>query len=652
MFKITGSTKILAFIVWALMQISFPSRSFALPENLILKSDFRTEKQFESIEIIALKEPSVKTFRLENPHRLVIDFADTFTPDIHSISQTNGELILRYRIGQNTKNKTRLVLFTEKHHHHDIHIRQKPNGRYRLSVRLTKTTDPFSFKKISQKQRNIIQPVLVAWLNPDITSMIKAHSDVKTTDIMLAGSPMSEGDATPLKDAADQSSLLIDDTEVDESIFEENGDLEKDKWRFSGEIKSRVSLDTDDNQPNENVASFKNRTIIEIGYENTFVLSGLSDYLYFGSHDSTDDYNLDIYEAYYRDAFGALNWSLGKQIKRWGKTDQISPIDTLNPQNLTEFIIPDYEERKIPVWMAELSYKKDNFFIETFFIPFFEPAKLDYFGTDWAIFTHIKSDLNDSTALSPSLKNYFNSIRVNEDEPTRDPDSFEYAARIGGTIKDVDIGFTYHYTTEDNPHFTQFPVKNLALDNPSAVDDLLASIGSLTLTNEDIEVEFLRTQIFGFEFETTLEKIGLRGEAAYSENTSFLTDSFTSKRQPTLFYILGMDYSGENSLYVNFQFGHQHITHYDSSILYFERDNYSFIGQVKKDIWDDWLTADLKYTYMLNDDSYYVSPRLIYSYIDNLSIILGLNLFEGSDNSIFGRYDRNDQILLDVSYQF
>lgn len=129
---------------------------------------------------------------------------------------------------------------------------------------------------------------------------------------------------------------------------------------FSGSTEFGSSLDTDDNYSSENLMSFKNRTIIKADYKQ-FTLSGISDYLYFGAEDKKEDYDLDIYEMYLRYSTPSLDIVLGKQIKRWGKTDQISPVNTLNPENNTEFIIPSYEDRKIPVWMADITFRKNDF---------------------------------------------------------------------------------------------------------------------------------------------------------------------------------------------------------------------------------------------------------------------------------------------------
>ena len=243
-------------------------------------------------------------------------------------------------------------------------------------------------------------------------------------------------------------------------------------------------------------------------------------------------------------------------------------------------------------------------------------------------------------------------MRVNETKPEPGTDSFEYAVRVGGTIDRFDWGFTYHYAVEDLPFIKSFPVKNLSLKNFDSIQSLISNPGNLILTDENIETTYLRSHIFGFEFETTVSDFGIRGEAVVKDNESFLTSSLTSVRNPTLFWVIGADYISHNHWYYNLQFAYQHIFDYDPSILYFGTNNCFLFGEIKKDLISDWLYAYIQFTRVLNDNSYYLSPQLKYTYIKNLEVTLGLNIFGGDYDSIMGRYDENDQLFFKLKYYF
>jgi hypothetical protein len=165
-------------------------------------------------------------------------------------------------------------------------------------------------------------------------------------------------------------------------------------------------------------------------------------------------------------------------------------------------------------------------------------------------------------------------------------------------------------------------------------------------------VTYKRSHIFGFEFETILKDFGLRGEAAYYDERSFLTSSLTSVRKPMFHYIVGADYSGESDWYANVQFGHLVISGYEDDILYFKRDNTSLNGQLGVEFWRGNFEAAVRYDYWLSDGGYYLYPRLICRYVRNLDITLGLNVFGGESDTFYGAYDANDQVFLSLKYFF
>lgn len=415
----------------------------------------------------------------------------------------------------------------------------------------------------------------------------------------------------------------------------------KDNLSIRGFIQAKGAVNTNNDAANEHDYTFYNNARLEgkwtfEGSRNYIFASIDSEYLWFGPHNNEEDYDLDLFEGYFywsnkrvvRPRFrrtpirygikqyfswlsGPVDIRVGRQIVRWGKTDQISPVDNLNPQDLREFITHDLEDRKIPNWMVRARLFSDFFTVEGIYLPFFESSRIDYFGTDWAIFRHM------------------NRIGVHEEEPDLKFKNGEGGVRVTKTISGWDLGLSYLYAWEDLPHFETFPAGG-----------------------GDVQVTYKRSNILGFEFETTVGEIGLRGEAAYFDRQSFLTNNLTSTRKVVYHYVLGVDYSGENDWYINIQFSHQIITNYDYTILYFKRNNPSLNGEISKEFQEGYFEAELKYNFALNENSFYLSPRIICSYIPNLDITLGLNIFEGDSDTLMGLYDANDQIYIDFKYHF
>lgn len=444
------------------------------------------------------------------------------------------------------------------------------------------------------------------------------------------------------------TSEIPDDLFDLEEIFPQK--KSKSPLLFSGSIQTRGAMDMVDNQEMEHNRSFRNRAILEARYDKLITLSALSDFLYFGEENHHKEYDLDLYEAHITLPADNLTLTLGKKILRWGKTEQLSPVDTLNPEDFRECIIPDYGERKIPVWMADLLMKFSGFSLEGVYIPKFEPSRQDYFGTDWSIFSHIKEDIQASS-LPNSIKAYVNSIAINEKSPDDNGLNGEFAFRAITSIGGWDLGATYHYGWEDLPFYSNFPIKNFHTDGTINGENLASNISTALLTNENIEIYYPWVHTIGFAFETTLNKYGLRGEAAWHNQQSFLTSDLTSDQSPTLFYIIGADYSGID-WYLNVQLSHSHIFDHDDNILYFKQDTMSLLGEISRKLHSEWLEASLYYSITLNDNGYYLSPRLTYTYITNLDLTIGTHVFGGDSTSFIGRFDHNDQMFLDITYHF
>ena len=415
----------------------------------------------------------------------------------------------------------------------------------------------------------------------------------------------------------------------------------KDNLSIRGFIQAKGAVDTNNDAVNEHDYTFYNNARIEgkwtfEGSKNYIFASIDSKYLWLGTHNDEDDYDLDLFEGYFywsnkkrvRPRFrttpiqygikryfswlrGPVDIRVGRQIVRWGKTDQISPVDNLNPQDLREFITHDLEDRKIPNWMVRARLFSDFFTVEGIYLPFFESSRIDYFGTDWAIFRHM------------------NRIGVHEEEPDRKFKNGEGGVRVTKTISGWDLGLSYLYAWEDLPYFETFPTGG-----------------------GDVQITYKRSNIFGFEFETTAGEIGLRGEAAYFDSQSFLTENLTSVSKPVFHYVIGVDYSSANGWYVNVQFSEQTIREYQRDILYFRKSNTALNGEVSKEFSRGHFKALLRYNYGLSDKSYYLNPKIICTYFTDLDIILGVNVFGGDTETLLGFYDANDQLYLDLKYHF
>ncbi len=606
-----------------------PEKSFCLPGNKVTSIAFDKNPAAEAVTVFLTKSFDPQPFVLHSPERIVIDIADAFVPGVRIDKKTDADIVTSVTVAQNRKDTVRVVLHIAQnilYHYSITQTADQKNPGFKIAVFL------FPQKETAKTNAGKTQGKTLTKDPPDDLN----HKNT---------APASSGEKSY---DPDESVFLFEDTSGAD-IFEKTGSREKKGGlTLSGIVQIRASMDTKNNDHIENKTHLKNRILLESRYKKTARVSVLSDYLYFGNDNETDEYNLDLHEAVFFHNNHFIDFSLGKQIVRWGKADLISPVDTINPTDAREFILADYEETKQPVWMADLKLLFDRFTLEAVFIPVFEKAELDYFGTDWAVFSHLKKEIAASP-VPEDRKHYFNRLAVDEQDPNTEE---EFGLRLTTTLQNWDLGVSWHHTTEDMPYFTSFPVKNIHVDGSLNRENLNTALETAEFTDEKIMVEFQRTNIIGCEFETTLSGFGIRGEAAWYENQSLLTTSLTSSKNATFTYTLGADYTTKSDIYLNLQFTHQYISGYTPDILYFKRNNYSLSGEISRDIFMDWLEASVLYSITLSDNAWYLSPRITHTYVTNLDLVIGADIFSGDGNTWLGRFSDNDQLFIDISYRF
>lgn len=426
-----------------------------------------------------------------------------------------------------------------------------------------------------------------------------------------------------------------------------------DRVQFRLWLRGARDINRDDKIESQNL--FRNRTYMEFRWSNFFGLrafaSGRVDYLLFGNGHRFDETFIEPLETYLELIRKSFDLRVGNLILRWGKTDEISPVDNINPQDMRELFTLHLEDRKLPIPMLRARYYLSSYTLEGIFIPHFKPHRLNYFDTDWAFFRHLKG-LIRSMDIPPQLKDYVTCMSVKEERPASNFKNSEVGIRLLGTIRNFDYGLSAFYTRNRTPFIESFPVKNLRITSYTEANQILKQLDYLIFAPEDIIVKFDRQSIFGIEFETTLRKFGLRGEMAYFTNQSFLENDLTSTGKPVIHWVLGIDRLFPYDFYANLQVSQRIIRDYNPSILFFKRVDTAGFLRLSKGFFRDKFILRLDAYHSFCDDSSYFSPEFGYSVSGNLSLSLGLNFIEGPSDTFLGQYDDNDQVYLSILFQY
>jgi|GEM_PF-2309930 len=375
------------------------------------------------------------------------------------------------------------------------------------------------------------------------------------------------------------------------------------------------------------------------------------DHIFYQQDMADDDTDLNFAETYLR--LNSSNWdvTIGKQRVRWGKSDQLSPIDTINPQDFRQFITVDLEERTIPSWMLRTRWYGESTGLETIIQPWFESSEIDFFDSDWAFYRNFRKAITSNSLASEQLKDYTKAIRIKEDKPNASLENMSAAVRFTWQTEQSDFAVSYHYGWEALPTINRFPIKNIDYSGDPS-DNVLDGVGPTDFTNERVEAEYKRQQTIGFEWETVIDPIGFRGEIAHKDNVAFISRDLTSERNAVTQLVSGIDYTSESEWYFNLQGSWYYIHDFTDKILYYEENTVSAFGEIRKPILRGNLELATKYNYIFTDGSSYLQPSVKMKYFQNIECEAGAMIFSGDGDSLLGSYDKTDQVYATLKYSF
>ena len=353
--------------------------------------------------------------------------------------------------------------------------------------------------------------------------------------------------------------------------------------------------------------------------------------------------NLDFREAY-MDLYGFINENLdiriGRQRIAWGTGDKLNPTDNLNSDEMED--IWDFG-RHIGSDAITATYYMNNYTLSAVYIPFFLPAVMP--EGKWA------SVLSTAPELPSGLI-----LGVSEDSIILPENNLEESSvagfKLSSAVFNYDYSFSYVYGRDD------FPVLNNIVFSINA-DPNIVDISSRLI--------YPRIHIAGFDFAGSITDIGFWGEAAvfFPEEINAQTDltdlgmnineSVTMDDEPFIKYVIGLDYTFTNGLYINGQYLHGFVHERGNDAL----EDYFMFGLEKKFVNDKIKIIPLNggieiknYEDVEDNIGFIYSPELYYYPVENAEILLGIRVIDGENTTLFGRIRDNDEFYVKLSYTF
>ena len=335
------------------------------------------------------------------------------------------------------------------------------------------------------------------------------------------------------------------------------------------------------------------------------------------------DLDIGLREVYLDIFFDAMDFRLGKQQIIWGKADGVFITDIISPKNLSEFLLPDFDEIRMGVTALKADYYLGNNTLEAVWIPAFTATVAPDSGSIWY--------KTSSFPITPSFD-------YSQKEVTPSLENSEFFAKFSAMTSLIDFEVMAGYAWDDDP----------AIHVQKTVDQATMQLSSITVTPRHH-----RLGICGGSFSTTLGPVVLRGESAYYSGKYFQTEDMTATDGLTeknyLHYLMGVDFNIGEFL-ISTQFIQQAILDYDDDIVNDEFENTATV-LLSRTFLRETLKLELFSYIGLNNKDALIRPKLTYDFTDGFQFLLGANIFTGAEGR-FGQYDDNDMIYLKVKYSF
>ena len=259
---------------------------------------------------------------------------------------------------------------------------------------------------------------------------------------------------------------------------------------------------------------------------------------------SLGDYKWDMLDELTARLY-AGNWVIegGKMRLVWGKGDKLHILDNFNANDYTDFLIPDYIDRRISEPMLHIVYSAPtaaSVRIEGVYTPM---MTADRFASDGQWVPYSVSHLSDTVKsavmhnanvdfASGDTVSALSALSFNSDSLYEDTASFKYGQaglRITGTVGKVDLGASYYYGHYKQPSANMekyaLSAREIAiLQSQASAGDENAGNALKTARYSYPSLDYDRLQVFGVEAATVLWKLNLRAEAAYNMTDDFSGD--------------------------------------------------------------------------------------------------------------------------------
>lgn len=384
---------------------------------------------------------------------------------------------------------------------------------------------------------------------------------------------------------------------------------------------------------------------IEAGWDGT-VRDPQRDHSLFKNFDEVYQDNtpyMEVKELYLAHSMGEVDLRIGLQRFSWGRLDEYPVNDLFNPWDYTRFIIRPMEERKIGVPAVSATMSKTDWTYQAVWVPWLVPYRLPKANERWSLIGAALSDIPERDVVSRE-----------PDLPPRTLENSSAGFRIQH-MGEIDWAFDLFHGFDPRPVFRTTRMR-------------VTDAGGELLIDPGYVPSFHKITSIGMEAACVMDSLSLRGEAAYAFGRVFdkrwelwgFPDELlpgTTRLNPvevkrdTFDYGIAADYRLREDWMLTLQAQQTLIVNRPSSL--YDRDIETLLWANLRVFWmNQKIETDLNLAYNPEHGACMLRPSAYYVFSDSWKAgILGLVL-DGPAQSLFGRYSKNDQIEMELTYSW
>lgn len=325
---------------------------------------------------------------------------------------------------------------------------------------------------------------------------------------------------------------------------------------------------------------------------------------------------LSLREAYLDVPYGDWELRLGRQHVIWGEMVGLFFADVVSARDAREFFLPEFEQLRIPQWAVRAEYfGSDDLRGELLWIPV---ATVDEIGKPGSDFYAFRPDLGVPVAIA------------SQDRPPSRLGHGNWGLRLGKLVDGWDLTGFFYNSIDVAPTYYFDPAR-------------------LQFTPRHD-----RIQQVGATFSKDLGTMVLKGETVYSSGRKFNTARPGAAdglfESDTLDYALGLDIPIADIWRVNTQvFGRRNLSLDPFTAM---KSNESGATLLVNRHFGDRVEAEILLVTGFNRGDYMARPKLIWRFDPAWRMQVGVDVFGGKREGLFGRFDDSDRAYLEMRRSF